>query len=413
MPFQETRKIIMDFIASIVALITSLIVAFFLSKLTRFSFISERDSRLDTLDGLRGFLAIFVFFHHYVITYYWKTTDQWIRPPEDYYHNYGKVGVALFFMITGFLFLSKILTLRRSIDWLKVYESRFYRIMPLYIFVLLAISLVVFANTEYQLVSSISELTEQYVRWFFFIGNRINEFADTRTIIAGVDWTLKYEWLFYLLLPVIASIVLSKFRIFSIVLLLTILYLYIKPIPMPLFSTQYFILFALGGLIALAVKMIEIPNKIVDSRLASSLSSVLLLGLIFYPNTMDIVHHLMMFLFFFLVVFGNSIFGILRLNASRILGEVSYSIYLLHGLILYLLFTQFNLYDIKEIKPEYYVLLMPVVAVLVVLVSSVTFLLIERPFIKFGQKYHTTNFTRRQIQMFKAHRSRSNNIKHK
>ena len=142
MPFQETRKIIMDFIASIVALITSLIVAFFLSKLTRFSFISERDSRLDTLDGLRGFLAIFVFFHHYVITYYWKTTDQWIRPPEDYYHNYGKVGVALFFMITGFLFLSKILTLRRSIDWLKVYESRFYRIMPLYIFVLLAITCV-------------------------------------------------------------------------------------------------------------------------------------------------------------------------------------------------------------------------------------------------------------------------------
>lgn len=311
------------------------------------------------------------------------------------------------------LFLSKILTLRRSIDWLKVYESRFYRIMPLYIFVLLAISLVVFANTEYQLVSSISELTEQYIRWLFFIGNRINEFADTRTIIAGVDWTLKYEWLFYLLLPVIASIVLSKFRIFSIFLLLTILYLYIKPIPMPLFSTQYFILFALGGLIALAVKVIEIPNKIVDSRLASSLSSVLLLGLIFYPNTMDIVHHLMMFLFFFLVVFGNSIFGILRLNASRILGEVSYSIYLLHGLILYLLFTQFNLYDIKEIKPKYYVLLMPVVAVLVLLVSSVTFLSIERPFIKFGQKYHITNFTRRQIHMFKAHRSRSNNIKHK
>jgi peptidoglycan/LPS O-acetylase OafA/YrhL len=41
---------------------------------------------------------------------------------------------------------------------------------------------------------------------------------------------------------------------------------------------------------------------------------------------------------FAIICCGNSLFGILLLPASRVLGEISYSIYLLHGLFLYCTF---------------------------------------------------------------------------
>ena len=33
-----------------------------------------------------------MFFHHYIITWYWVNHGRWERPPETVYQNYGKVG---------------------------------------------------------------------------------------------------------------------------------------------------------------------------------------------------------------------------------------------------------------------------------------------------------------------------------
>ena len=133
-------------------------------KLKYFPFLDERSSRFESLDGLRGFLAISVFFHHFAVTYHWKIHGIWTKPPpEIYYLNYGKVGVAIFFMITGFLFISKISKSNEKIDWPKLYESRFFRIVPLYLFALALISLIVFHNSEYQLNSQPIDLLKQYM----------------------------------------------------------------------------------------------------------------------------------------------------------------------------------------------------------------------------------------------------------
>src|SRR5215831_10336705 len=71
---------------------------------------NPRDDRLSTLDGLRGFLALCVFFQH--ATLYGPPASA----PGFYFYN-GQVGVETFFMITGYLFWSRLVAQRGRWDW--------------------------------------------------------------------------------------------------------------------------------------------------------------------------------------------------------------------------------------------------------------------------------------------------------
>jgi len=53
--------------------------------------------RTETLDGLRGFLALSVFVHHFVITHRYLQSGIWDYPPSAFYTLLGQVGFGGFF----------------------------------------------------------------------------------------------------------------------------------------------------------------------------------------------------------------------------------------------------------------------------------------------------------------------------
>src|SRR5947207_7931738 len=65
--------------------------------------------RFECLDGLRGFLALAVMVHHGMAVYMRAMTGQWTVGNHPTYKLFGSASVALFFMITGFLFWGKVL----------------------------------------------------------------------------------------------------------------------------------------------------------------------------------------------------------------------------------------------------------------------------------------------------------------
>jgi len=67
------------------------------------------NSRYESLDGLRGFLAVGVIVHHGMATYTRVTTGLWSVGNSATYGLFGTAAVAMFFMITGFLFWGKML----------------------------------------------------------------------------------------------------------------------------------------------------------------------------------------------------------------------------------------------------------------------------------------------------------------
>ena len=356
--------------------------------------VSNRVGRFETLDGLRGFLALSVYIHHFVVTYYWKVTGFWGKPPEIYYENYGRVGVALFFILTGFLFVFKMRHIDKKIDWFVFYKSRFFRIIPLYLFVVLIVVITVFYNSYFSLKYPVSEIFKQIARWLIFYGGVINDFDDTRLIIAGVDWTLKYELFFYFSLPFI-FLLMKYFPFFLFAIFAILLYFYIFPFVSFGFDSSYAFLFAIGGTVAFINNPKLNYSNFFDSRSMSFLTVATFVSAIFYPRPFDFFHLVLIALFFILIVFGNSVFGILKLDCVSFLGEISYSIYLLHGLVLYFVFTQFEFFTLNSFESHQFYFLLPFIGSIVIFFSSITYFLIEKPFVKLGRNNFFSVFFRR------------------
>ena len=97
-----------------------IVIIFLTSILTIYLFkgneIEIPNNRFISIDGLRGFLGVSVFIHH---AYFWKVflkTNQWSSSGNYIYNQLGQTSVSLFFMITGFLFLNKIIS-SKNIKW--------------------------------------------------------------------------------------------------------------------------------------------------------------------------------------------------------------------------------------------------------------------------------------------------------
>lgn len=364
---------------------TSYFISKRLVKLNYFNFLFIRKGRYGGIDGLRGYLAISVFIHHFIITWYWHNTGVWTRPPEDYFQNFGKIGVMIFFMITGFLFISKMISDNGKTNWFKLYKSRIFRIYPLYLFILLVISIIVFYQTNFHINVNFFVLIKDYIKWFIYYGGNINDYSHTKIIIAGVDWTLKYEWLFYLSLPLIAWII-SKNKIIiflSLLIILIISYLRLNYFEI---NTMHFFFFIVGGLVAYLNSLKLNITGFIQSSFSTIFILILLLISLFYHHTYGLLQVICVSIFFTFIALGNTIFGFLNKKVSIFLGEISYSIYLIHGLVLYTLFSVLNIVNIKGLSLLQYEYAMPVIIIFVIFISTITHILVELPGIRYGKK---------------------------
>ncbi|HHW2245112.1 TPA: acyltransferase family protein [Pseudomonas aeruginosa] len=212
-------------------------------------------SRFVTIDGLRGYLAFFVFLHHSVIWYYYLRDGLWQLPPSRLYTHFGQTSVALFFMVTGFLFAHKLLHSRGTpIRWLDVYASRIARLLPAYLLAMALLFLLVFTATGFSLREAPSALLGKMLDWLLFsIPSKpdMNGFIGTFRIVAGVTWTLPYEWLFYFCLPFLGVLLGNRPSPVAMAIMAGMIWLVLKAWQ-PNWTLAY--MFVAGGLSALAVR---------------------------------------------------------------------------------------------------------------------------------------------------------------
>lgn len=364
-----------------------LVVASQLQKLTAFSFLNSRPGRFLSLDGLRGLAAYSVFVHHFVVTYYWKVTGIWADPPEAFFRNLGPVGVSIFFMITGFLFIGKITIQGDRIIWIQVFLSRVFRIYPLYLFAVSIIFIVAIIERNYYIEFGITGFIFQVSKWLFFHGSWVNNFEDTRLILARVDWTLRFEWVFYLSLPLLYYILSPRQIFFSVLLVALCLVFFLYPVKIGSFSSEYFILFAIGGVCHWALKYLTpLVVALRKFRLGDTLAVGVLAFSLVVPSSYSPLQILFVSIFFGLVVGGVDLFGLLSARSAKLVGEVSYSIYLLHGITLYVVFTIFAPLNFAAMSLTQFMFWLPIFSGLLLVATSITFLFIERPFIKLSRR---------------------------
>jgi len=352
----------------------------FMTKILK---IRPSESRYASIDGLRGYMAFFVFLHHSCIWYFYTHGYRWGRPPSWMYDQFGPSSVCVFFMITSFLFFDKLLQAQDgNIDWLKLYVSRLLRITPLYFSVVLLVFLIVGILTKFRLRTSAGDLLWDMLKWLFFIQTNLNGVIPTPRIVASVVWSLSFEWLFYCTLPFLAVPLRIRTSLFILVLALSgILFwsLLIKEF-YPLGGVRQTWPF-LSGIIAACLNRIPWIRKVAPHSIVSvCIIITLVLIVVLFPSIYDPIPLSMMTLIFTAIAGGNGVFGILAHSLSRMLGQISYSIYLLHGMLLYVTFSWIlGFSHASRLSSVGHWSIIALCAAGVVIISSLTYKLIERP----------------------------------
>lgn len=294
--------------------------------------------RLDSIDGLRGILATAVAFHHFVLHGYGAKFG--VAAPSHFYMSLGPAAVAIFFMITGYLFWSRLLAKADSVNWAELYVNRFFRIYPLYLFLIASYFAVVLCRVHFEIDQPFKQTVFQIGQWLALgVVKNPTPFLnmDAAMSVVGPVWSLRYEWLFYASLPIL-SIFARLGR------------------PVALTASALFLVLAVDGLIAepfrsflaeflcgmLASSIMRTrPALKGDGAIRSIIACALIVAAFRVPDIIySPVGTLLLGGFFMMIVSGTSIFGVLQTRGAHRLGNMSYSVYLLHSLVITMVMTR-------------------------------------------------------------------------
>ena len=315
-------------------------------------------SRLFELDALRGIAAMMVVLYHYTTRYNELYTHQVELP---FAFDIGKYGVQLFFMISGFVIF---LTLNKTKYTQDFIASRFSRLFPAYwVAILLTFTIVsIFSLPGRETEASEMLLNLTMLQKWFYVKN-----------VDGVYWTLAYELSFYSIMVVLfATGIIKRIELVCVVWL-------------GLMTAAWSVENILG---------IHIPN-LVKMTLLLEYGNLFIAGIIFYKITKNekIYHYLIIFYALFLeylwhgqlaflvsvyfLVFMLFVKGKLGFIAKRpliFLGSISYSLYLIHQNIGYVIIR--GLYEANISMPSV-IILTPVLVSM--FIATVMYKTVERP----------------------------------
>ncbi|SAL84179.1 acyltransferase [Caballeronia terrestris] len=202
----------------------------------------------------------------------------------------------------------------------------------------------------------------------------INMYPQT-ALINTVFWSLVYEWKFYLLLPLLAVFAKPRVQFALLAFLALSIWCYS--------DTQLEWFFVAGCLAAAAVRW-----KPVSRLCCGPLGTAILVGcagatLAWQPMVYSATGAALLFVPFVMIASGNSIFGFLTNPSARFLGLLSYSIYLLHNWVLFLLSRVVNHFrSVAELTQPAYWALGALVVLSTVAMAAFTYRYIELPFIQ-------------------------------
>ncbi|MCW3127527.1 MAG: acyltransferase [Bacteroidetes bacterium] len=361
----------------------------------------QQDLRIHYLDSWRGIAAVAVVLFHL------------LAPLRDAFHSKGKMfeitrvlfdgtdWVSFFFVLSGFALSYGYLVGDKKISISDFYIKRFLRIYPLYLFALGLCFLVEIQHAPYAIRPLMREA---------FLFSRFSSL-----LVPG--WSLSVEICCSLLMPLIITLAMTNRYHFWLAAVFSLL-LYNTPGTSQIGFAGFLFHFFLGAGVAMLMKHPKENPVVLYFHKMSGIKVVLLLlfgYLLFsfrwyayiFQNFDYQIHRLCDFLnmdyhqiFFYisgvvsfmiiLITIGNTqIQKILSLRPFLFLGKISFSIYLIHFPIIKFAFIRtYDLIKSMGINNYYFEALAIVLIIIsmVLLVSYMTYISIEKPFINIAKK---------------------------
>ncbi|MEN9971752.1 MAG: hypothetical protein RIS20_99 [Bacteroidota bacterium] len=267
---------------------------------------------------LRGFSALSVMLFHFVCVSNNYLKSEFLMDVFDY----GKLGVQVFFIISGFILFDSLFKSEYRLKNMPAFIlKRIIRIEPPYILSLVLIIFIAFIKFSLFEHGNGNEITLTVNQIISHLGYVI-PFTHFNWL-SIVYWTLAIEFQFYFLLAILFPLFSKKYSVYAnICFLITCIILSNQLPEVELF--KWFPIFLLG------IMKAQFDHKVLTIR-DYVISLGIVLTMIFY--TLDITT----FIVGTLVTMVLNINKELKLNSLRFLGKISYSLYLFHTIIGFLL----------------------------------------------------------------------------
>ncbi len=266
------------------------------------------DKKIVSIQYLRGLAALGVVLCHY-------GSDLTAYPKLSSFLRLGQSGVFVFFLISGFIIVYSLNKSNyESKQFFKFLLKRSIRIDPSY-FVVILLTIVLFKILAF-LPSFKGErivlIPGQLIAHIFYAVP-----FTKYPFYNHVFWTLSVEFQFYLLIGILYF--LSDNRIFK----FTFLVLFSLTCLIP-FSNSYYLVFNYAPIFATGISLVNYYQK---RNLSNIILPLLLLGLVEYKFGLPI---------FILLIFTSMAIPFFKvvIKPLKLLGDISYSLYLTHPLVL-------------------------------------------------------------------------------
>jgi peptidoglycan/LPS O-acetylase OafA/YrhL len=336
------------------------------------------------MEGLRGFAVSLIFIVHYVTHVGpWLSKESSIFAFSKKLQSVGHAGVDLFFVLSGYLIYRSLIS--RHQTFFQFMSRRIRRIYPTFTVIFIGYILLSFAfPSKNKIPGTVVEGMIYLVQNFLLLPGLFPIMP-----MINVAWSLSYEMLYYLIIPFIILI----FRLRDRSAIWRVTFFLCLSALITLFSiliggSARIIMFITGIMIYEA--MGSDPASTPQSTTGLLALVVGLLALVPYNNRpiVYVTQIYTLFIAFFilcLVCFQSPTAWLPRffsLTPLRWLGNMSYSYYLLHGLVLNLLFL--GLSSIVTPTTIYghwlFWIFLPPMFCLTLIPTAILFLLVERPF---------------------------------
>lgn len=318
--------------------------------------------RFEALDALRGVAAILVVIYHYTVRYFELY-------PQTYnfsnFMEFGKLGVNMFFIISGYVIFMTLLKIEKPIDFLV---TRFIRLYPIFwVAVIFTFAIVYSFNLENREVS----ISDMLINLTMIPALFKTPYVD------GVYWTLLYELKFYLLIFLVyISGLIKKIEYLAIFPIIIIISSFIFNIEHTLFYKilNFFLILDYLPYFISGIMLYKIHEKNYNILTICVLVTTILINL--YNIKYDFLWFILLTYLIFILISLNKINWISN-KFLVYLGSISYSLYLIHQNLGYIVLNYCNKIDLESYLSLF------IAIMLSIFISSVITYIIEKPIINY------------------------------
>ncbi|WP_195780973.1 acyltransferase family protein [Priestia megaterium] len=325
------------------------------------------ENRIEFLDTIRCIAALSVIVQHLGEKHF-----IWFAEFTTNYFQFGMFGVILFFLSSGFVIP---VSLQNNNSLVKFWIKRIFRLYPLYIFSLVAALILIKLNLYREANFSLKEIVLQLTMLQKFLGI---------PLIIHSHWTLSLEMIFYILISVLFLMKLIKYS--TILAVSSVIGALIISLQV---DEGYGLVFYLAtmfvGTVFYRYFKKEISFKTIAFTVILILSSVVLMAKVQLfgkytteefgaRNFLPVINAWIGAYILFILLFTFRKYK--QLPSTLFLGKISYSMYLVQGLVIGSLPIIYN----NTISVFISILL-------IIAISTVTYYSIENTGIKFGRRF--------------------------